>query len=117
MATAVIESKTNLRHGLSIRFNCPLKMVHQAFTAGSFIIAYYKAERTFEAEVSRHVEKVELKKTYSPEESPRKDFVKYLVDMKVTQALAISKNNTEKAKKIQNWFIDFERLPAQDLGE
>ena len=110
MATAVIESKTNLRHGLSIRFNCPLKMVHQAFTAGSFIIAYYKAERTFEAEVSRHVEKVELKKTYSPEESPRKDFVKYLVDMKVTQALAISKNNTEKAKKIQNWFIDFERL-------
>ena len=110
MATAVIESKTNLRHGLSIRFNCPLKMVHQAFTAGSFIIAYYKAERTFEAEVSRHVEKVELKKTYSPEESPRKDFVKYLVDMKVTQALAVSKNNTEKAEKIQKWFIDFERL-------
>ena len=30
--------------------------------------------------------------------------------MKVTQALAVSKNNTEKAEKIQKWFIDFERL-------
>ena len=81
-----------------------------AFEEGGFIVAYYRAERIFEAEISRHVEKVTLLDNYTIYENPRKNFVKYLLDLKMTQALALSGNKKEKADGIQEWFDKFEEL-------
>lgn len=105
-----------IRRGFITEFNCSDKEVHSAFEAGDLIIAYYKAERIFETEISRHVEKVELQQNYTIYDEPRKDFVKYLLDLKMTQALAVSANKKEKADSIQNWFDNFENL-LKDIFE
>lgn len=80
------------------------------------VIAYYKAERIFKTEISRHVEKVELQQNYTIHDKLRKDFVKYLLDLKMTQALALSANKKEKADGIQKWFDNFENL-LKDIFE
>ena len=82
----------------------------KAFASGEFIIAYYKADRKFAAEVPKHVAKIELQPVYTIQENPRKDFVKYLLDLKMTQALAASGGKEEKAQEIQRWFDGLEHL-------
>ena len=99
--------------GIDIEFNYPLDGIYAAFEKGEFVLAYYKAERIFRAIEPRHVEKVELKKVYSIKEEPSKDFIKYLVDLKVTQALALTSHKMDKVNDIQNWFNHFERMLKQ----
>lgn len=75
-----------------------------------YVLAYYKANRLFEVEKLEHVEKVRLKDGYQLIEYPRIKFVKYLVDLKMTEALARNGNKLEKADEIQEWFVKLERL-------
>ncbi len=103
-----------MKGGLDIEFNSPAKdTIRYVFEKGWFVLGYYRDERTFHAEISKHVEKVELKDRYFMTDNIRQEFVKYLVDRQVTGALAGNKGNTEKAKAIKNWFRKLERL----LGE
>ena len=97
-------------HGISLRLNYPMETMKSMFEKGQFIFAYYKDERILTADIPEHVEKVELKDNYTIQENPGRDFVKYLLDMKMTQALASSGGKKEKAEKIQKWFCDFEKL-------
>ena len=96
--------------GVMLEMNCSLDDVLPEFKKGNFVVAYYRAERVFEAQVPKHVEKVVLKNDYSIEETPRNDFIKYLLDLKMTQALAVSNEKKEKAEKIKLWFVKFEKL-------
>lgn len=73
-------------------------------------MAYCKADRTFEADIPRHVEKIDLKEKYSINESPRHMFVKYLLDLKVTEALARSNGKIERADEIKLWFDKLQDL-------
>ena len=99
--------------GFKLEFNCPLSAIHQSFERGEFVVAYYKAERTFAAEVPEHVEKVNLKDSYRVQDEPRRLFVKYLLDLEVTKALAISHGKTEKAEQIGQWFHSLEKMLQQ----
>ena len=80
------------------------------FHKGEFIVAYYKANRVFQTQIPRHVEKVELKDVYLLSETPREEFVKFLLDLKMTEALAVTGGKREKADKIKAWFAGFENL-------
>ncbi len=84
---------------------------------GKFIIAYYQADRAFQAEIPKHVEKVELKNRYGISESPRNDFIKYLLDLKMTEALAAANGKNEKADKIRQWFESFQQLMKKILED
>ena len=121
--TSVLEAITTFLHsisttddynnaikGISLEFNVPLESIRIMFKEGQFILASYEANRVFEAEVPKHVEKVQLQDAYNIKESPRKCFVKYLLDLKMTEALAISGGKEEKAKKIKEWFEKFQQL-------
>lgn len=99
-----------IKNGFTVELNCPYDEIHPSFEAGEFLIAYYRAERVFMAEIPKHVEKVELKENYSIYENPRKDFVKYLLDLKMTQALSQTGGKQEKAEGIRQWFDSFESL-------
>lgn len=99
-----------IKNGLSIVFNISLEKFRYLFLNGQFILAYYKAERIFEATIPKHVEKVELKDSYAITETPRELFVKYLLDLKVTEALARNKGNIEKADAINKWFVKLQDL-------
>ena len=85
----------------------------ELYADGSFLLAYYKCDRNFQAEVPEHIEKVSLNDAYDLNDTPRNLFVKYLADLKVTEALARAKSNNTKADSINNWFIQFEKLLQQ----
>lgn len=99
-----------IKNGLDIEFNQPYDRLRYYFEKGQFILAYYKADRIFRTEVPKHVEKIELKDRYVMEEAPREVFVKYLLDLKVTEALARNNGKSEKAEEISGWFQNLEEL-------
>lgn len=100
----------NSTSGIMLEMNCPLTGVRSEFEQGNFVVAYYKADRIFRAEEPKHVEKVELKNDYAIQEAPRENFIKYLLDLKMTQALASSNSKKEKAERIKIWFNNFQDL-------
>ena len=99
-----------IKSGISVEFSELADTLRYYFEKGQFILAYYKAERIFKADVPKHVEKVNLKEKYTINEEPRQIFIKYLLDLKVTEALARSNGNSSKADNIKNWFIKFQDL-------
>ena len=98
------------RRGLSVEFNQNTTDIIILKNKYHYIIAYYKADRIFEAEQPKHVEKVQLRDDYTLTEFPRREFVKYLLDLKMTEALARNNKKTEKADEIKTWFEELEKL-------
>lgn len=116
LATNYESSKdTMIESGIAvdILFSQSLLMLIDCFKDGEFILAYYKAERSFNSQMPKHVEKIVLKDYYSMTESPRQLFVKYLLDIKMTEALARGNGHEEKANVIHQWFVKFEELLRQ----
>ena len=99
-----------LSGGVTLSLNCSLSDARQEFNQGRFVVAYYKADRVFKAKEPEHVEKVKLKDGYGINETPRNDFIKYLLDLKMTQALAYSNGKKKKADSIRLWFDKFQDL-------
>lgn len=99
--------------GVILEMNRPLEEMWEHFEQGQFVAAYYKANRVFTAEVPKYVEKIELKSDYAIDEAPRENFIKYLLDLKMTQALAITGGKTEKAEQIKDWFDKFQGMLQQ----
>lgn len=104
------ESIDKLTGGIWLEIRPEIADVRTHFQQGEFVVAYYQANRVFEAQEPKHVEKVELKKGYTIEEKPRNEFIKYLLDLKMTEALAVTGGKQEKANKIKVWFSSFEDL-------
>lgn len=98
------------RRGLDIQFNQSTNDIYLLKDKCQYILAYYRADRIFKAVQPKHVEKVQLKDYYGPFEYPRDEFVKYLLDLKMTEALARNNNKAEKANEIQTWFEKLEQL-------
>lgn len=74
--------------GIDLEFNLEPTRIEQEYRAGNCVFAYFKAQRKFSATVPTSIEKVSFAKRYAIDESPRELFVKYLLDLKMTQALA-----------------------------
>lgn len=98
------------RKGLEIKFNIEAGHIFTLKDKYHYKLAYYRADRIFHAEQPKHVEKVQFKDNYKIEEFPRDEFVKYLLDLKMTEALARNSKKTEKADGIQAWFEKLEQL-------
>ncbi len=95
---------------ISVEMNKKAEEVAELFDKHTFIVAYYQANRIFETKIPKHVEKVELRNYYAVDERPRENFIKYLLDLKMTEALAVTGGKTEKAQKIKAWFTKLEQL-------
>ena len=126
-ADRIIETKNRISYwkqriqendaGVEALFNIDISELNAYFKKEGFILAYFSAERTMEVTLPKHVEKVELKPSYSIFDAPGKDFVKYLVDKKVSQSLFQTKGEYERANRIANWFDDFEKLLREVLED
>lgn len=92
------------RAGLEMQFNKKTDSIHALKEKYHYILAFYQADRVFKAEQPEHVEKVQLRDDYGLQEFPRNEFVKYLLDLKMTEALARNNGNIEKADEIRAWF-------------
>lgn len=108
----VLKSELDLqqsRKGLEVHFNQKRSNILGLKEKYHYILAYYKADRIFQAIQPKHVEKVDLKDNYGIAEFPRNDFVKYLLDLKTVEAFARPKK-VEKANQIESWFEALEQL-------
>lgn len=81
--------------------------LREKYQKGNFIFAYYKAEREFQVEEYKNIEKIEFQDKYSIADNPGIKFTKYLVDLKATQAFT---KNKGKSEKIDQWFQTFEDI-------
>ncbi len=90
--------------GVDLEFSNETGEIKSAFDHGNFILAYFGATRTFHSPEPKHVEKTILKDSYGINESTRSIFLSYLLDLKMTQALAIVKKDLKKAEDIEEWF-------------
>lgn len=90
--------------GVDLEFSYETGEIKSAFDRGNFILAYFGATRAFHSPEPKHVEKTILKDSYGINESTRSIFLSYLLDLKMTQALAIVKKDLKKAEDIEEWF-------------
>ena len=90
--------------GLNLLLNVKEDSLRASFEHGEYILAYFKADRSFKAIEPDSIEKVKVKDHYSIDESPRQEFLKYMLDLKMVQALAISKGDQKKASELYQWF-------------
>lgn len=84
--------------------------LREKYASGDFILAYYKADRLSRVETSSTIEKIQLKDKYELGETPGAKLVKYMVGLKATQAFAQQKEDTSRAREIEEWFDSFERI-------
>ena len=94
---------------MDIKFNNKIGSIPELAWKYNYILAYYRADRVFQAEQPRYIEKIQLKESYELTEFPRNEFVKYLLDLKMAEAWARNNNKAEKADEIHAWFVQLER--------
>lgn len=80
------------------------------YNSGKYILAFYTDDREISVDTSDTIEKVNLPPFYDIAAHPSKQLVKYLVNLKTTQAFAQAKNDTERANEIADWFSRFEDI-------
>ena len=84
--------------------------LREKYKKGEYILAYYGDTRKIQVQISRDIEKVDLKTMYSIKEHPGQQLVKYLVNLKTTEAFARTGGNLQRAEEKQEWFSRFEKV-------
>lgn len=90
-----------------------LEINAEKYRSDDFILAFYKAERKPEMSEPQNPTKPKLKFSYNIKDYMANQFLNFLSDMKIQEALARNENQLQDADEIKNWFDDFEKL----LGE
>ena len=96
--------------GVGLDFNLNSNSLKAYFEKNEFIVAAYNANRKFSAQIPAHLENVELKEIYLPNEAPRTELVKYLLDLKMKEALSQTSGKTDVANTIHTWFEKFDGM-------
>ena len=105
------------RYGIiKLEFNISHQQMNEQYnerckkTNVQFVAAFFSDDRKFLSSQPKMIEKVELKEKYAIWEKPRELFVKYLLDMKMTEALSKNNSHPDKALLIGEWFDKLENL-------
>ena len=81
---------------------------------GNFIIAFYEAHRTIKKlQEPKTPTKPELQDKWGIKQTSTQEFLNFLSDLKIQEALARNEKLERDANQIREWFVNFEKL----LGE
>ena len=81
---------------------------------GNFIIAFYEAHRTIKKlQEPKNPTKPELQDKWGIKQTSTQEFLKFLADLKIQEALARNEKLERDANQIREWFVNFE----ERLGE
>lgn len=91
------------------------KEVNAQALNGKFVLAYYQAEREYNAQNEDFVQKVELQDFYGIDtgkkaNTPGRDFVKYILSLKSIGAMAAESKNEKRATEVREWFANFDKI-------
>ena len=78
-----------------------------------FLFAFYAANRKTQVAIPKNPEKPNLEPSVKITDSKQGEFVKFLVDLKIQEALARNENQIADAEKIKEWFDNFELLLSE----
>lgn len=87
--------------------------VSDSYHKGDFVFAFYVADRKPDMKEPKNPEKPILNKPRMIKEGLTSQFIKFLVDLKIQEALARNETQINDADNIGAWFDNFEKL----LGE
>lgn len=79
-------------------------------SAGKYLLAYYPAEREYQAQNESNIEKVKLQDSYGINDRPGKNFVKYILNLKAVGAMGAVEGKKERAREIEAWFENFDQV-------
>lgn len=94
-------------------FNIPLFEISKNVLNKEFLFAFYAATRKTNVVTPKNPEKPNLTFNSNIKESKQAEFLKFLIDLKIQEALARNEKSLSDADKIKEWFDNFEQL----LGE
>lgn len=94
---------------VELEFN-DIAAMGRAYQSGEFLFAFYGATRNTQMSIPKNPTKPNLNKTGSIKEIKSQEFINFMVDLKVQEALARNEKLTAEADKITAWFDGFENL-------
>ena len=80
------------------------------YAKGEFIIAFYQADRKVKMSEPKNPMKPVINKKGNVRETATSQFLNFLSDLKIQEALARNEKQDEDADEINAWFWDFEEL-------
>ena len=80
------------------------------YAKGEFIIAFYQADRKVKMSEPKNPTKPVINKKGNVRETATSQFLNFLSDLKIQEALARNEKQDEDADEINAWFRDFEEL-------
>jgi len=96
----------NAHYGVKIDFNNNSDLRKQC-EERNYILVLFSDSRKFNVEIPNTIEKIDLNQKSNIYLSPASDFVKYLVNLKATQAFAQTQHKLDQANEIHEWFERF----------
>ena len=91
--------------GVEVFFNTESEKVREQYKEGRYVIAYLDDFRVFKPQEAKHIEATELKEVYQAEEKPHTEFIKYVADLWVKEALYEKQGKQDNANEITQWFV------------
>lgn len=87
-----------------------IKYFTQKFKEGNFVLAFYEAYRKADIIEPTNPEKPEIKNRKNAKLKSTDQFLRFLSDLKVQEALARNEKQIDDANEIDSWFKNFENL-------
>ena len=85
---------------------------------GNFIIAFYEAHRTIKKlQEPKNPTKPELQDKWGIKQTTTQEFLNFLADLKIQEALARNEKLDAEANQINKWFVNFEQLLGKIFQE
>ena len=108
----VRETYTNLYGKVNITFGNVADIINK-YQKGDFIIASYKAYRKPEMHEPKNPTKPIYNKKGGAKDTATAQFLNFLSDLKIQEALARNEKQIADADEINKWFVSFEKLLQQ----
>ena len=90
-----------------------LGSIIEKYNRGEFVITFYQADRKIKMSVPKNPTKPVYNKKGDVKDTATSQFLNFLSDLKIQEALARNEKQTEDADEINGWFEDFEGVMRQ----
>lgn len=104
------ENMYNSYYGkIDVEFNNVSEVIDK-YNKGEFVIAFYQADRKVRMDENKNPIKPVINRLGGVKDTSTSQFLNFLSDIKIQEALARNENQIKDANNIRAWFDEFERL-------
>lgn len=108
-----IQILSNQKHDLYDKISLSpddIRSIIDSYNANNLILAFYSADRKVNLKEPKNPIKPEFRKSHKIQESSTDQFLYFLVDLKIQEALFRNENQLEEANRLGKWFDNFQEL-------